>query len=312
MKHSKLWLTLILIASALLLSAGRNTAAESQSKPHQRHKTHCTAYADSQITKPTITATFQPTAAPSTASGATYIYNQYKQSSSWGNVPTWLEAIATIGLVAFAFWQMHFIRRSTEATENAAKAAADNAVASRSAADATAAYARIAERSLFDIQRPWVLVFSVKWPSGVFPLPADEATEPQAVAIAYSYKNYGATPAWITDAWALFFKTTNLNNLPTEPLYFLTTLPNEIPVAPDSPTAEVNLPLMPNIMLTPDEIRRVERRELFLYAYGIIKYRDIHGRAHETRWGSVYFVPLGLDIFRGMRLNGPPTYNRHT
>ena len=34
-----------------------------------------------------------------------------------GNLPTWLEAIATFGLVVFAFLQVEFVRRTTSATE---------------------------------------------------------------------------------------------------------------------------------------------------------------------------------------------------
>jgi hypothetical protein len=38
-------------------------------------------------------------------------------------LPSWLEAIATIGLLIFAYWQMSFVRRSTDAVERAATAA---------------------------------------------------------------------------------------------------------------------------------------------------------------------------------------------
>jgi hypothetical protein len=297
---------LILIASALLLSAETpppqpQQSASTQSPPQQH----------SSSSGPSISATFQPTSSPSPSHSGAQTYNYYyypEDSWNWSGI---VEALSTLGLLGFALWQMSFVRRSTAATENAAKAASDNAVASKDSANATKGYMEIAERTLYDVQRPWVLVFTVKWPSGVFPLPIGDDTTPSAAVIAYSFKNFGTTPAWITDASGLFNKTTDLNNLPPEPVYFPTGFTHEAIVAPDSPTSEVTLPLFPNPMLTPDEIRSVERRELFLYAYGIIKYRDIHGREHETRWGWVYFVPIGLDFTRNMRLAGPKAYNRH-
>jgi hypothetical protein len=298
---------LILLAAALFLSAETPPPQPQQSAPTQSPPQQ-----HSSPSGPSISATLQPASPPSPNHSETQTYNYYYYPEDPWNWSGAVEALSTLGLLGFALWQMSFVRRSTAATENAAKAASDSAVASKDSANATRNYVEIAERTLYDVQRPWVLAFTVKWPSGVFPLPIGDDTTPAPAVIAYSFKNFGTTPAWLTDAQGLFIKTADLNNLPPEPVYFPSDFTHEVVVAPDSPTSEVMLPLFPNPMLTPEEIRSVERREWFLYAYGIIKYRDIHGRKHETRWGWVYFVPIGLDFTRNMRLAGPKAYNRYT
>src|ERR1700719_3061633 len=115
MKHSNAWYASILIALALLLSAANGGATESPSQPNQRAETQTPAQQHNAIASPTVSALNQSAAVPAAAGGTTNIYNQYKQTSPWGDLPSWLEAIATIGLVIFAFWQMNFVKRSTTA-----------------------------------------------------------------------------------------------------------------------------------------------------------------------------------------------------
>jgi hypothetical protein len=297
---------------ALGLALSVNAQSGNPSQPNQSTNTEPHAQQHDAVASPTASALNQSAAVVTASTGATYIYNYYKQSSPCGDLPSWLEAIATILLVAVAGWQMGFIRRSTAATEEASKAARDNAFAAKESAKATEEYVKISERALVDVQRPWVLVFEVKWPSGVFPMPAELDATPRVVTMRISYKNFGPTPAWITDSFILMIKTENMDYLPTEPLYLWGGLENEIPVAPNGATPEIGIALAPKMMLTPEEIRQIERRESFIYAYGIVKYRDVHNREHETRWGSIYFVPRGFDQVRGFRMAGPKAYNRHT
>jgi hypothetical protein len=146
MKHSSTWFASILITSALLLSGARDATAESPSQPNQRSQTETQAQQHYAVASPAPAIVNQPSPKPTANTGATYIYNQYKQASPLGDFPTWLEAIATILLVIFAGRQMRFVRRSTQATENAAKAASDNAQAARDAAIATERYVEMTEQ----------------------------------------------------------------------------------------------------------------------------------------------------------------------
>jgi len=157
MNLSKPLSVLILIASVFLLSAARNVTAEGPSQANQQTQTETPAQQHDTVTSPSPTVINEETAEPIAASGATNIYNQYKQSSPWGDFPTWLEAIATIGLLVFAGWQIAFIRRTTKATEDSAKAASENAVAAKDAAEATKKYAEVATRA-FVSERPILIV----------------------------------------------------------------------------------------------------------------------------------------------------------
>jgi hypothetical protein len=79
--------------------------------------------------------------------GDTYTYNYYPYPQQGGDFAIWAQAGATVGLLLFAAFQMHFIRRSTAATEKAANAARDNAEAARVAAEATSKQADAAVES---------------------------------------------------------------------------------------------------------------------------------------------------------------------
>jgi hypothetical protein len=72
--------------------------------------------------------------------------------------------------------------------------------------------------------------------------------------------------------------------------------------------------LQPNISLTVAQFRDVQNRNAYLYAYGIVIYKDVFGTSHETRFGYLYFIPLGGDPrpagFRREEL--PSAYNRAT
>jgi hypothetical protein len=144
MKFSKPLCALILIVSALLVSAACGASAESPSQPNQSTQTQTPAQQHNAIASPTASALNQSPAVPTGSASATYIYNQYKQSSRWGNVPAWLEAIATIGLLFFAGWQMSLIKA-------AAVAARDNAEAAKLQAQAAVKTFQLAVRARIEV-----------------------------------------------------------------------------------------------------------------------------------------------------------------
>jgi len=72
--------------------------------------------------------------------------------------------------------------------------------------------------------------------------------------------------------------------------------------------------LEPDIILKKNDFDAVHNRKAFLYAFGILVYRDVYGRLHETRFGYVYYFPHVGDLRnKGFRREGlPPAYNQAT
>ena len=100
MKHSNTWFALILIASALLLSAEPNVSAESPSpKPTKKSDSATTRHYENPRPVPTLSN--QPSAEPTATSvnNYSYSYNYYRPSSE--SPPVWFQILTTIVLLAF-------------------------------------------------------------------------------------------------------------------------------------------------------------------------------------------------------------------
>jgi hypothetical protein len=76
--------------------------------------------------------------------------------------------------------------------------------------------------------------------------------------------------------------------------------------------------------LTKGQIDAISKRQQFLYAYGIVKYRDVYELPHETRFGYVYYPPDLYYVQKGGEVSsisfdkavfqrgGPLAYNSNT
>lgn len=163
MKRLRPLLSLILIGFALLLSAA-SKGAEEPRQPQQGTYTQAAAKEHSSKARPFPTNIFQSSPQPTANTGGNATYNRYYQSSPFGNLPAWLEAISTIFLVGFAIWQSRFIRRSTEATEKAATATRDAVIVTEKYVELTKeitdANKRAAEAAhlALNAERPYVLL----------------------------------------------------------------------------------------------------------------------------------------------------------
>lgn len=197
MKQSNTWYALILIASALLLNAARSATAESPSQQNQGRQAETSAQEHNAIADPTASTINQQTSKPTPTSGATYIYNQYQQSSPWGDFPTWLEAIASIGLAIFAFWQINFVKRTTTASENAAEAARDAVRATQQYVELTKELSETTKQSVelarlsLSTERPYITVT----PVGLFP-------SASGARVNLALRNDGSRPAIIKNIYA--------------------------------------------------------------------------------------------------------------
>ncbi len=185
----------MVLALALALSA--NAQSPNPSQPNQGAQAETSAQQHDAVTSEATTAVEQPTAVPTAASGTTNIYNQYKQSSPNGDFPTWLQAIASIGLAIFAFWQINFVKRTTTASENAAEAARDAVIATQQYVELTKDLAATTKQSVelarlsLSTERPYITV-----------TPVSVTATSIGAEIRFTLRNDGNRPAIIKDIFA--------------------------------------------------------------------------------------------------------------
>jgi hypothetical protein len=173
MKLIKPLSVLILITSALLLSAANKNSETPKAQPNQNAHAQSPTQQHSPPSDLPVTATLQVTGTPTASHRESNTYNYYYPAKDGWNWSGIIEAVATLGLLGFALWQMDFVRRSTKATETAAQAASDNAKAAKDAAIATERYVGMTEqlvettkqtaqiaRLALDIERPYVIIES--------------------------------------------------------------------------------------------------------------------------------------------------------
>jgi len=191
------WLIPLCLLSLILLAAVNSRATESPSQPDQRSRAENAAQQHDAVASPAPTLIEEHSGEPSTTSGATSIYNQYKQSSPNGDLPTWLQAAASIGLVIFAFWQINFVKRTTTASEHAAQAARDAVVATQQYVELTKDLAATTKQSVelarlsLSTERPYITVTPVSIAPGI------AGTE-----FRFTLRNDGNRPAIIKDIFA--------------------------------------------------------------------------------------------------------------
>jgi hypothetical protein len=309
----------ILIA-VLLLSAASVVASESPSGPNQEAKTQTPTGAHSEVASPARTSNFQPSAAPSPKTGATYIYNQYKYSSQSANLPAWLGAIATVGLVIFAGWQMCFVRRSAVSMEGVTEAA-------RNAADT-------AERALVHAERAW-LAFEVVdmkgwefvrqrierlWPS-LRETEDSPTLEIVRLRVHYRLDNCGRTPARLI-AGDIQLICADPISLPGQPIYADSRAPESLlpPGLSATNSQSVNL--------YPPRFEQFAKGRESLIIFGYVRYRDVvadpekESVPHESRFRMECRFPqyarnsqtgkIAFDEPIYFQFAGPEAYNRYT
>jgi hypothetical protein len=128
-----------------------------------------------------------------------------------------------------------------------------------------------------------------------------------------SFKTTGNSPARLVETAIRYYKVDKLEDIPREPDYGARIPLNDLPLVPGDSIGFVQL-LEPSAILNRTDSAQVGRQECFLYAFGIMVYRDAYKRLHETRFGFVYHFPLDGDPRdKGFRRDGlPEAYNRAT
>lgn len=137
----------------------------------------------------------------------------------------------------------------------------------KAAEDAAKAAMKSAD-SQINIERPWLLIEDLKAPRYMV---VNFAPTKLTGKFHYTIRNYGKTPAR---------------------------------ESVDRPDIE---PLHPNGSFTDSEDRDIKKESIFLWAYGFVRYQDVHGGYYETRICYRYNATT-----EELQLGGPTEYNQTT
>jgi hypothetical protein len=233
-------------------------------------------------------------------------------------------ALAVVGIAGIiaAYITLLKLERQTKAGEDAAKAAKDNAEA-----------ARLNAQAVINAERAWITVVPYIWSPEFYPL--REKTDPvpddlrDVLHIVHQFPakivNVGKTPAKLEALALRYVRTpTRPSRLGPEPDYGELSSENNHFAFPNEEIA-LTAVLSPEGTMTKSQIAAVQNKEEFLYSFGIVKYSDVYGILHETRFGYRYQMPdthmimrdgvietvsTGKAVFRNDGL--PSAYNGHT
>lgn len=196
----------------------------------------------------------------------------------------WVIGTLTAIYVLISFFSFRAIKRQADISQQAARAAERNTEA------------------LINIERPWLLVTGVRY--DVLP---SRATDGQNKShVHFTFKNFGHSPAWPIALGGTFKAFAKPEDLPQVPEYGETGIESYGIVLP--PGGEREILDIPHEG-SEQEFSAVVAGDLFWFAYGLIRYKDIFGCIRETR--CCYASSGGRAIRFGPH-PAPHAYNRHT
>lgn len=184
---------------------------------------------------------------------------------------------------------------------------------SAEAAKQSAGAAQISADSIINSERAWILE-NINFPKTLEPQPvAGQSIECQ---VAYTFKNFGRTPARITDARIRFHAVRELTQLGSLPIWNPNLTFKELGesgvVVPQGDTFQI-ASRFEGAWFDQGGINDIYGGKLILCSYGMIEYRDIFEKQRYTYFCYLYHVPRGFDMApEGFTRAGPPAYNRAT
>ena len=297
------------IIIVLFLLCGKGGSAEAPSaEQKQGNGSQQKASPSQSNAKETKSTVIKP---PSEDGSQRNTYNIEKYNYNSDNEWNWsgtIQAIATLGLLAFAWWQMGSIKRTTKATEDAANAARDNAIAAKDAAEATKKNAEIAELAL-KVDRPYLLVEKVELIGfGKEGRPDHDPRAPRGlVAGMISFRNYGQGPARVKEITCAMRVVDNL--LPARDYSECKEYSGFPDVIGQDKVYDVPVAVFGSV--NEDSRKALWQGEKRLIAYGRLRYGDL--AENRNYIGGFY---LELNTFRKvlpdaepMMSRGPKTHN---
>lgn len=181
----------------------------------------------------------------------------------------------------------------------------------------TVAVARDSAMAAMNSQRAWVVTQPAHATPNLVPAIPGVPGAPKHF-FAYRIWNAGHTTATDVKAFARYMILKSLDDLPVTPTYGeLENFPNKVLIPTDTSIGDHGLWglkwLEPVPTLWESEIEDFENRKRFLYAYGIVTYKNGIGGTGVTAFGLVYHFPLEGDWKpKGFLAAGPDEYNKST
>jgi len=206
----------------------------------------------------------------------------------------WVIGSLTAIYVVISFFSFMAIKRQAHIAEQAATAAQDAAKAAERNTEA-----------LINIERPFLLVTGVRY--DVLPGKTPDGHYENASHVHFTFKNFGNSPAWCITLGGRFKAFAKADDLLGEPDYGnIDDIETYGIVLPPGEEREI---LNITHQGAEEEFSAVVAGELFWFAYGFFRYRDIFGRTHETRF---CYASSGGRAIHFRPHQAPPAYNRHT
>jgi hypothetical protein len=252
----------------------------------------------------------------------------------------WLDYIAigcTTLLVIIGYLGVRYARRTLGDIKRQADTMEAQAADSRATAEASIEIAKkAADAALLNAQaamnaeRAWITVNPKLWSPDLYPSWEPGTSHPDDPArmqaqlkmvrhrLPLAIKNMGKTPAQALNFACHYIHIASLSDLPEIPNYEELAPQGEHWIIPgDEFIVHVDLKTNDGILYE-REVKDIRLRNSFLYAFGILEYRDAFGHEHRTQFGFAYHFPnrgivdaegndLGKPYFRK---DGPKAYNR--
>ena len=152
-------------------------------------------------------------------------------------------------------------------------------------------------------ERAFLIPIWERWPRRV------EGTKGEAPSFEWEFKNCGKTPAFVRESVAHLILIDSLDNLPKKPDYSGAVTYHGDPLIPRQ---EMDRNFFSQMKDSRDSITIEDEHRTgskILYAYGMVRYDDMYGRSHETRFGVRF---TGKERFSSMDefvVDGPKQYN---
>ena len=162
--------------------------------------------------------------------------------------------------------------------------------------------------ALMNADRSLVLIL---WENNIH---AVKSRDTMSICFNWHFKNAGKSPIFIQNIYARLIPIKDLKEIPRKPVYRRS---EEVSYTMEPLLAEGQFGPLGTFVESDrsyDELNAdVVAGRCLLYAYGFVRYLDVHRRRHETRFGIVYnAVTPRLYTSDRWKLAGPKAYNRYT
>src|SRR5579872_250267 len=207
-------------------------------------------------------------------------------------VTIWLAVVGALQFIALCiqavvFWRtLRAINRQARIMEHHSAHLSDLATAAEKnslAAASNAEAAKASAEALMNAERAWVVAKPTNWNPQIQVTTLSTAGSVKRNAFSVNFKNVGKTPARLVETSMKYVILEGpIEELPMEPQYETPSSHEGMILPPHDEASEDRFGavafLQPNALFFSEGYEKLLDQKTFLYAYGFISYRDVHGR----------------------------------